>query len=109
MQTVKEAILAYPGVDGGEEFLSVVLTDRGLDGSAAYTADAARMVRLAVADVYAMIGGLPNFTEYKLSMSYDRAWYRNKAAEMYRENGEGEKANGLGGAYVPRGKSSPTW
>ena len=102
MKTVKDAIMAYPGVADGEEFLSVVLTDRGLDGEAVYTAE-------AVADVYAMIGGLPNFTEYKLSVSYDRAWYRSKAAELYRENGEAEKANRLGGIFVPRGKSNQTW
>ncbi len=109
MKTVKDAIMAYPGVADGEEFLSVVLTDRGMDGDAVYTAEAGRDVRLAVADVYAMIGGLPNFTEYKLSVSYDRAWYRSKAAELYRENGEAEKANRLGGIFVPRGKSNQTW
>ena len=107
--TIKEAIRAYPGVDDCEEFLAVVLTDRGLDGAAIYTADASRAVRLAVADVYAMIGGLPDFTEYKLTVSYPRPWYLSKARELYRENGEGAKANRIGGAFVPRGKSTPSW
>lgn len=109
MKTVKDAILAYPGVDDGEGFLSVVLTDRGLDGAAIYTADASRAARLAVADVYAMIGGLPDFTEYKLTVSYPRQWYLSKARELYRDNGEGEKATRLGGAFVPRGKAPQTW
>ena len=109
MKTIKDAILAYPGVADGGDFLPVVLTDRGLDGDADYTAESRRAGRLAVADVYAMIGGLPNFTEYKLSMSYDRVWYRNKASELYRENGESENAARLGGAFVPRGRSPKTW
>ena len=109
MKTIKDAILSYPGVADGGDFLPVVLTDRGLDGDADYTAELRRAVRLAVADVYAMIGGLPNFTEYKLSMSYDRVWYRNKASELYRENGESENAARLGGAFVPRGRSPKTW
>ena len=105
--TVKETILAYPGVDDCEEFLAVVLTDRALDGEAEYTAEAARAVRLAVADVYAMLGGLPDFTEYKLTISYPREWYMRKASELYRENGEPEKATS--GAFVPRGISPQTW
>lgn len=109
MKTVRDAILAYPGVDDCEEFLAVVLTDRALDGEAEYTAESARSVRLAVADVYAMIGGLPDFTEYKLTVSYPRPWYLSKARELYRENGEGAKANRIGGAFVPRGKSTPSW
>ncbi len=107
MQTVKDTILAYPGVADGEKFLSVVLADRGIDGEAEYSADMRRAVRLAVADVYAMLGGLPDFTEYKLTISYPREWYMRKASELYRENGEPEKATS--GAFVPRGISPQTW
>lgn len=47
----------------------------------------------------------PSRLSYKLTVSYPRPWYLSKARELYRENGEGEKATQLGGAFVPRSKS----
>lgn len=41
-----------------------------------------------------------------LAMMRERGYAVNKRnRELYRDNGEGEKATRLGGAFVPRGKS----
>lgn len=111
MASIRETILKYPGIEEGDSFLDVVLDDRSLDGAADYIASKDKAtVRLAVADVYAMIGGLPDFTENKLSITYPRSWYTQKAKELYEENGEPEKANKLGRKVeVPRGRVLNRW
>lgn len=110
MATIKDTILSFPGVSDGEDFLSTVLIDRSLDGADNYTSTKKKEVRLAVADVYSMIGGLPDFTENKLSISFPRDWYIQKAKELYMENGEPEKANALGKKIIiPRGKAPKLW
>lgn len=110
MKTIRDTALSFPGVADAEEFLDTVLVDRSLDGAANYTASNKSAVRLAVADVYSMIGGLPDFSENKLSMTYPRSWYTQKAKELYVENGEPEKAAKLGKSIqVPRGKASRSW
>lgn len=102
--------MTFPGVADGEDFLDTVLTDRELDGSKEYTVSQKSSVRLAVADVYSMIGGLPDFTENKLSMTYPRSWYMQKARELYIDNGEPEKAVTLGkNIVVPRGRAHQSW
>ena len=110
MATIRNTILSFPGLASGEDFLETVLIDRSLDGAANYTASNKSVARLAVADVYSMIGGLPDFSENKLSMTYPRSWYTQKAKELYVENGEPEKAAKLGkNIKVPRGKASRSW
>lgn len=110
MATIRETILKFPGVADGEDFLDTVLTDRSIDGAARYTVSERNVVRLAVADVYAMIGGLPDFSENKLSVTYPRAWYEQKAKELYEENGEPENAAKIGKKIiVPRGRSGGRW
>lgn len=108
MQTIREVILSYPGVDAGNAFLETVLTDRSINGNVEYTTEAGKSVRLAVADIYAYIGGLPNFTEYKLSISYPRGWYLNKAKELYIANGEAYRVRSLG-TRVPHGIAPQSW
>ncbi|WP_071145755.1 hypothetical protein [Bacteroides ihuae] len=110
MKTIRDTVLGFPGVADAEEFLDTVLVDRSLDGAANYIASNKSVVRLAAADVYSMIGGLPDFSENKLSMTYPRSWYTQKAKELYVENGEPEKAAKLGkNIKVPRGKASRSW
>lgn len=110
MKTIRETILTFPGVADGEDFLETILTDRELDGSKEYTVLQKSSVRLAIADVYSMIGGLPDFTENKLSMTYPRSWYTQKARELYIDNGEPEKAATLGkNIVVPRGRAHQSW
>lgn len=110
MATVRDTILTYPGIEEGDSYLDTVLVDRSLAGADNYTADQKQSVQLAVADVYAFLGGLPDFTENKLSISYPRSWYTQKAKELYNANGEPEKANALGKSIkVPRGKASNSW
>lgn len=110
MATVRDTIMTYPGIEEGDSYLDTVLVDRSLAGADNYTADQKQSVQLAVADVYAFLGGLPDFTENKLSISYSRSWYTQKAKELYIANGEPEKANALGKSIkVPRGKASNSW
>lgn len=110
MATVRDTILTYPGIEEGDSYLDTVLVDRSIPGADNYTADQKQSVQLAVADVYAFLGGLPDFTENKLSISYPRSWYTQKAKELYIANGEPEKANALGKSIkVPRGKASNSW
>lgn len=110
MRTIRETILSYPGASDGEDFLDTVLTDRSITGADSYTVKEQQTVRLAVADLYAMLGGLPDFTENKLSMTYPRSWYTQKAKELYTENGEPEKAASTGKKItIPRGRASQSW
>ena len=110
MATIRDTILTYPGTGDGESFLDTVLIDRSLNGAADYTVSNKSSVQLAVADIYAMIGGLPDFSENKLSITYPRAWYTQKAKELYIANGEPEKAEALGNSIrVPRGRARQSW
>lgn len=107
--TILEAIQSYPGL-GDESFINTVLVNRSIDGAADYSVQVKQSVQLAVADVYAMIGGLPDFSENKLSITYPRRWYVGKAKELYLANGEADKANALGNyIQVPRGRSGSSW
>ncbi len=61
--------------------------------------------KLVAADLYSMVGGLPDFTENKLSITYPRAWYDATAKRLYREGGEPEKAELIGNKIeVPKGR-----
>ncbi len=108
--TVKETILSFPGLDDCGKFLEKILVDRSVDGAANYSVSLETTVNLAAADLYAFVGGLPDFTENELSISYPRSWYTEKAKQLYRENGEAKKALTIGKQItVPRGKSGRSW
>ncbi|GHV48045.1 hypothetical protein FACS1894181_02840 [Bacteroidia bacterium] len=110
MASVRETLLSYPGLADAGGFLEKVLTDRSLQGGSEYTVSISSQVSLAAADMYRFIGGLPDFTEYKLSESYPRAWYNSMAKSLYIENGEPEKAANIGKRIiVPRGKAGQSW
>ncbi len=106
---VSETILAFPGLDEGSNHLEKILIDRAVDGAVNYTTDLMTTVNLCAADLYASIGGLPDFSENKLTVKYPRAWYTKRAKELYRANGEPEKALALVRSKVPRGKASRSW
>lgn len=111
MVTIRETILAYPGLDGSEDFLDkVVLPGRGLTGAEeSNTIDTSRQ-KLIAADLYAMAGGNPDFTENKLSITYPRAWYDLMARRLYKEGGEPDKAESIGSGFeVPKGRASSRW
>ena len=107
--TIRDAILAYPGLDNCEEYLDkVVLPSRGIDSNAASVTIDTKTQKLVAADCYSMIGGLPDFTENKLSETYPRKWYQATASRLYREGGEFEKAN-QNEINIPRGNATDRW
>ena len=66
--------------------------------------------KLVAADLYSMVGGLPDFAENKLSITYPRAWYDATAKRLYREGGEPEKAELIGNKIeVPKGRARNRW
>lgn len=101
MQTIRDTILSFPGLDDSERYLDKVLTDRSLDGAAAYTKEKGEIVNLCAADLYAVVGNNPDFTENKLSVTWSSVDFKSAAARLYRENGEPEKADAL----LPKKKS----
>lgn len=111
MVTIRETILAYPGLGDSEDFLDkVVLPGRGLTGEEDSTEIDASRQKLIAADLYAMAGGNPDFTENKLSITYPRSWYDSMARRLYREGGEPEKAESVGNSFeVPKGRAGNRW
>lgn len=111
MVTIRETILSYPGLSDCEEFLdNVVLPGRLVDGFAESSTINIETQKLIAADVYCMIGGLPDFTENKLSLTYPRSWYEATARRLYREGGEPEKAEMIGNRFeVPKGRAGNRW
>lgn len=95
MQTIRDTILSFPGLDDSGLYLDKVLTDRSVDGAAVYTKEDGKTVNLCAADLYAVIGNNPDFTENKLSITWSSVDYLKTAVRLYRENGESEKAIGL--------------
>lgn len=111
MVTIKDTILAYPGLADSEDFLEkVALPGRGLTGEEdSSTIDTSKQGLIA-ADVYAMAGGNADFAENKLSITYPRSWYDAMAKRLYREGGEPEKAELIGNRIeVPKGRSGGRW
>jgi hypothetical protein len=110
MATVRDTLLSFPGLSSVEAFAGKVLSDRSMDGTAEYTASERRSVNLAAADMYRFIGGLPDFTEYRLSEKYPREWYKQMAKDLYIENGEPESVVSLSRRFrAPRGHSPKGW
>lgn len=111
MVTIRETILTYPGLDDCEDFLDkVVLPARGLTGDEDSATINVSRQKLIAADLYAMVGGLPDFSENKLSITYPRAWYDSMARRLYREGGEPEKAELIGSGFeVPKGRAGNRW
>lgn len=75
--TIRDAVLAYPGLSDMEDYLEkVVLPDRGLSGDEDISSVNSSVKKLLAADLYAVAGGNPDFTENKLTISYPRSWTR---------------------------------
>lgn len=77
--TIKEALAAKVQCPVSSDTLDVVLTDRGLDGSATYTADNKADVELAVMDVLFMIYTQPDVVEGGYSLSHPQFLEKIKA------------------------------
>ena len=76
-KTIRDTILAYPGLADCEDFLdNVVLPGRGFEGTEDSKTIDIQKQKLVAADLYSMVGGLPDFTENKLSISYPRMTLR---------------------------------
>ena len=110
-KTIRDTILAYPGLADCEDFLdNVVLPGRGLEGTEDSKTIDIQKQKLVAADLYSMVGGLPDFTENKISLTYPRSWYDATAKRLYREGGAPEKAELIGNKIeVPRGRSGGRW
>lgn len=75
-KTIRDTILAYPGLADCEDFLdNVVLPGHGFEGTEDSKTIDIQKQKLVAADLYSMVGGLPDFTENKLSITYPRSWY----------------------------------
>ncbi len=111
MSTIKETILSFQGLEDTEDaFINRILALRDLEGDANYTADKDDKVCLAAADCYMDAYNSPDFTENKLSKTYPRSYFRKTAIQLYKSNGEPEKATSLMNANAPlRGKASSSW
>ena len=63
-KTIRDTILAYPGLADCEDFLdNVVLPGRGFEGTEDSKTIDIQKQKLVAADLYSMVGGLPDFTE----------------------------------------------
>ena len=110
MVTIRETILEYPSVSDAEGFLDkVVFVKRGIRPDMECTGECVSQVELCVADVYAMLINSPDFTENKLSVSYPRSYYIQTARQLHMENGEPEKATGIGKRIILKGKARNAW
>lgn len=91
--TVKQAILSFPGLsDIKDNFIEKLLVDRALTGSVDYVASMSGDVALCAADCYMYLVNNPDFSEGDLSITMSRGQMIKTAKQLYRENGEPEKA-----------------
>lgn len=97
MATIRETILSYPGLSDCEAYLdNVVLQNRSVIGAEEYSPGIhKKQIALCAADLYAVVGNNPDFTENKLSILWSTVDYLKIAARLYRENGEPERADEL--------------
>lgn len=111
MATIRDTILSYPGLSDCEDFLdNVILLNRQIDGLASGSSIDVSTQKLIAADLYSMVGGLTDFTENKLSITYPRSWYNTMARRLYREGGEPEKAELIGNDFkIPPGRARNRW
>lgn len=111
MATVKDTILAYPGLsEFPEPMLDLLMAGRSLDGAAAVDSVDVKTVYLTIADALVAQVNSIDFTENKLSVSYPRGYFEKTAARLYRENGEPGKAASLQTSItVPRGITGNLW
>ena len=110
-KTIRDTILAYPGLADCEDFLdNGVLPAGGFEATHhSKTIDSQKQTGVP-AELYSRVGGLPDFTENKLSITYPRAWYDATAKRLYREGGEPEKAELIGNKIeVPKGRARNRW
>lgn len=106
--TVKEAILSYPGLsDIDDNFVEKIMADRSLTGADTYSSSThTTTVALAAADLYVAVANSPDFSEGKLSVKHARAQLLSYARQLYRDNGEGAKADKL---VAGRGNAKANW
>ncbi|MBR8720212.1 hypothetical protein IX307_001364 [Bacteroides pyogenes] len=110
MDTIRDTILAFPGLEDTEDaFLNRVLALRGLDGTKPYSTEIDGPVCLAAADIYKEMANAPDFMENKLSKTYPRNYFVMAAKRLYIENGEPEKALSVGKRIVIKGKAGNRW
>ena len=110
-KTIRDTILAYPGLADCEDFLdNVVLPGRGFEGTEDSKTIDIQKQKLVAAAHYYLVGGLPAFTGNKRSHTYPPALYDAKAKRLYREGGEPEKAELIGNKIeVPKGRARNRW
>ena len=103
-KTIRDTILAYPGLADCEDFLdNVVLPGRGFEGTEDSKTIDIQKQKLVAAGPFSMVGGLADIT-------YTRAWYDATAKRLYREGGEPEKAELIGNKIeVPKGRARNRW
>jgi hypothetical protein len=105
--TVKEVILDYSGLsDVTDNFTEKVMADREVTGSATYSSSNKTEVALCAADLYMMQVTSPDFSEGKFSMKMSRGAMIRAAQILYRENGEGTKADSMAPGA---GKAKTSW
>lgn len=110
MITIKETLLSFPGLeDVSGIFIEKILLSRGLTAMAEYTLEQEKQVNLAVADLYTFMANANDFTESKLSKTYSRDSFLRTVKQLYRENGEPEKAKSLEKKIVIVGKAPNKW
>ena len=109
-KTIRDTILAYPGLADCEDWITSFCRDAVLKVQKIVRRSISKNTKLVAADLYSMVGGLPDFTENKLSITYPRAWYDATAKRLYREGGEPEKAELIGNKIeVPKGRARNRW
>ncbi|OPL11242.1 MAG: hypothetical protein AVO38_15945 [delta proteobacterium ML8_D] len=92
--TISEAIQSFPGLsDVSEDYLTKVLTDRSVTGTASYTLDVKADAELCAADLYMAIVASPDFSEGKFSLKYPRGYLLSMARSLYENNGEAANAS----------------
>ncbi|MGL5681672.1 MAG: hypothetical protein ACRDDZ_01290 [Marinifilaceae bacterium] len=93
--TIQEAILAFPGLEDADLYVTKVTVDRLVDESATYSPiDDKIKVNLCIADVCLAMANASDFTEGKLSIQRSKE-FKNTAIRLYMENGEVAKAKAL--------------
>lgn len=113
METILETILSFPGLeDTSPVFVNRALRLRRLKAEDESTLENDKEVNLVAADIYVAMANANDFTENKLSVAYSRDQFIKTASQLYKDNGEPEKAVALNApkkkiSYTGRAKS--TW
>lgn len=112
MDTNKDIIRSFPGLeDTPEKFVGKIMSDRSVNGAALYQPKD-RLINLCVADLYVFMANANDFTENKLSVTFSRANFMQTAIQLYRDNGEPERADKLIASkrkITIKGRTSKRW